>query len=336
MLSVPLIFYISFHQRILSGELRINEINISELVCVGTNCCFLVIALIFLQLGIIGAIVSMLLSDLITFVYLSLRLHIPRTLFLLSEFRSTFKYSLLLKDYWSYGKWNYIIMLVNITIDEMPRLFLKVFTVNNTDIGLLSAARNLSQESRLVAIPIAQVLFPYTAASKEEVAIRRTNILCRNSVLLMLIVSLIAGILAKPLILLFYGSEFLVSVPIFWAMLPAMIVFPLNHFVEIHLAASGYPKEACTASASSLVFGILLSAILIPQFEVIGAAVTISGIALVRTISRLWIYNKVTGVSCFSLLVPIPSDISNYKTFLRMLLGRIIPIIKQSTRMPGE
>ncbi len=334
LLTIPLYFFIMFSQRILSGDLRITQINISELLVNGSNLFLSAIFIVALNLGLAGSIAAMVISDSLAATYLlfqgAKKGSVEKTLD-----ASVGGLCNKIGAYWGYGKWNYLIMLVNMVVEEMPRLLLKTFAANNFDIGILTAARNLSQESRLVAIPIAQVLFPYTAASSEGAAVNRTSMLCRNSLFIMGWLSLFAVILIKPLILLLYGNEFLPSVPVFLALLPAMIVFPLNHFIEIHLAASGYPKEACAASFSSLITGALLCIFLIPDFGVIGAGLGISGIAGFRTVSRLWVYRKVTKAHVSDVLIPRLGEITTFVSGCRAIVEQLIGRRKSACRNLG-
>jgi O-antigen/teichoic acid export membrane protein len=106
---IPLLFFTNYMQRVLSGELRITELNIANFVMVTTNVFFLVILVTLLRMGVAGAIFSLVLSDLSTFFYLVLRCSKFPAQACKTELSES-GVGILALNLWRYGRWNYLIM----------------------------------------------------------------------------------------------------------------------------------------------------------------------------------------------------------------------------------
>ncbi|MHC4531279.1 MAG: oligosaccharide flippase family protein, partial [Planctomycetota bacterium] len=199
LLAVPLFFFNNYIQRVLSGELRITEMNFANMITIACTVLFTAALVIVFKMGIIGAILSVLLADLLTFFYLLFRVRKGGKRTVESDGFTGGKKALIY-SLWRYGRWNYLLMFTGFLGEEIPLILLKSFSANNAPVGIYSKARNLGRQFRMVALPISQVLFPYTAASKEDYATKRTNILCRNSLVLMVLAAATMALLIKPII----------------------------------------------------------------------------------------------------------------------------------------
>ncbi|MCK4821382.1 oligosaccharide flippase family protein, partial [bacterium] len=288
LLSIFFHFFINFHQRVLSGELRITAMNVANIISTVSGILYLVILVVVFKLGIQGAIISVVLADLTTFIYqipLSTKGNVE--VVESTENNKTGKpngRSELIARLWRYGRWNYLAMFSAFFIEELPLILLKTFSANNVSIGLFTKARGLGRLSRIVAAPVAQVLFPFTAASEKDLATKRTNILCRNSLMIMAVVVPFMMLFAKPIIVLLYGEEFLFSVDIFYTLVPGIISWPLARFLGTHVAASGNSKALFFMTLVTLAGAIPICWHLIPRYGAIGAGLSVSAIYMVRVL----------------------------------------------------
>ena len=321
--AVPMFFLNTYIQRLLSGLLKITEMNIANFIMNSSMVLFLVLTLIVFRMQIKGAILSVVLADVAMLLYLGLmigKLKLQR-----QEQNATGQKHNTILDLWKYGKWNYFLMFVNFFIEELPLILLKKLTPTspglsaNTPLGLFSKARGLGRQSRIVALPVAQVLFPYTAASKERLAIKRTNTLSRNYLLIMIPIALIMVLCIKPVVYFLYGSSFLPSVKVFYALAPGICLWPFGHFLGVHVAASGKPRLVFFSSCVILATAIIICWFLIPAYGAFGAGLSVSAIYLVQAVIRVLIYKKVTGTGFKELFLFQKQDMEHYTKVLRFL-----------------
>jgi O-antigen/teichoic acid export membrane protein len=110
----------------------------------------------------------------------------------------------------------------------------------------------------MIIQPFASMLFPYTAASNEADAVRRTNMLCRNASVVMLFLMALMVLLVKPWILLLFGEEFLPAVTFFYVLTPAIYCFLVNQFLYVHVAARGNPKVMFWINIAGFLVGTVI------------------------------------------------------------------------------
>ncbi len=318
---IPLFFFNNYMERTLSGELRITEMNIANLITGAANVFFIVILVILMEMGAAGAILSLVLSGLLGFFYLVLQCSkFPAEAGQAEQAESSA--GRLTLNLWRYGRWNYLIMFANFFIEELPLIILKKFSTYNAPVGLFARARGLGRQSRLVAYPVSSVLFPYTAASQKAEATNRTNVLCRNSLFLMLLGVGLVVLFVKPLIVFLYGEEFMPAAKIFYAIAPGMALWPLGHFLTVHVAASGKPKAVFFANAVTAVAAAAICYFLIPRYGALGAGLSTSAIYLIRFVLQLTVYARVTGSGFSKVILPCRADWKYYKHILETVTTR--------------
>jgi O-antigen/teichoic acid export membrane protein len=323
MATIPIYFVRTQLQRVLSGELRIREMNFTELVTNIGYLAFVVVALVILDMGLVGSIAALLAAECLSLTYVLWRSSrqppeaddtpADGVGERITEGRPS------IAALWRYGRWNYVLMLSNFVVEELPLLLLKSLSGNAASVGLMSRAQGLARQPRVIALPIGQVLFPFTAASDDDAATQRTNVLCRNSLLVVSLFVAALTLFIRPLLQLLYGEEFLPATEIFYALALGAAVWPTSHFLAIHIAASGAPKHAFVASSIASVAAIALCATLIPAYGAIGAGISATAIYVIRVAVLLVIYHRLTAASPFEVLLPQRSDLIYYRRILEAL-----------------
>ncbi len=323
MAMIPIFFVRLQLQRVLSGELRIREMNVCEFIMTLGYLVSLVVALIVLDLGLVGAIASMLVAESLALAYVLWRSLLRRNDAPAAapdeagEGAATGRPSI--RELWRYGRWNHLLMLSNFLVEELPLLLLKIVSGDATSVGLMSRAQSLARHPRDVALPIAQVLFPFTAASEELEATQRTNVLCRNSLVWVGLFAAVLLVFIRPILLLLYGEEFVPAAAIFYSLALGAVVWPTGHFLAIHVAASGAPKQSFFASSIASVSAIALCAILIPAYGAVGAGISATSVHVIRVGVLLVIYRRLTAASPLDVLLPHRADIGYYRRILNAL-----------------
>jgi O-antigen/teichoic acid export membrane protein len=322
--AVPLYFFNQQMRRILSGQLRITAMNISELFPGIGRLLFAFIFIIWLQTGIKGAVLALLLSEIMAFILLFLLTNVKRAEIVKETVQQNSTGKLLLR-FWRYGRWNYLLMFSNFLCDELPLILLKKISLMNVPVGLFLRARGIGRHTNIIIQPVSQMLFPFTATSQETVAVRRTNILCRNFMLVAAAIIGLVTIFIKPMIVILYGEEFLPATGVFYAIAPSFIFWPVGRFIGIHIAASGKPKQVFILGLITLLFGAPISYFLISEYGMVGAGLSMSIINVISIFLQLLLYIKLTGTHFSEVIFPRFSDTTYYKQALDSLRLRMVP-----------
>ena len=295
---------------ILSGHLDIKAVNYSEIIRTVCLLSGLVLLVIYLKWGITGAICSNIMAQFAVFCYLLMRLRRRREMPVIEKFESG-KMGLML-EIWQYGRWNYLIMFFGFYIGELPLMVLSYFFPYNI-VGFFSMGRGLMEKTRILPNAFAQALFPYTAASTEIVAVNRTNILCRNFLVITCGMVIVLAIILKPVVIVLYGEAFLPVIPVFYALIPAIILWPLSQFLTVHVAGFGNPKKVLLRSLCALPGCILACFIFIPYFGAVGAALSVSIVYAILAIVSVYIYIKSTDAKLLDMIFLRKEDWNIYR-----------------------
>ncbi|VAW74831.1 Permease of the drug/metabolite transporter (DMT) superfamily [hydrothermal vent metagenome] len=316
---VPLAFMQNYAQRILSGCLRIKEVNISELCGTFTYLAMLVLFVIYLGYGVKGALAALLVSKITIVLFLLSRIYGGSLNTVASESDTT-EHSSVTKI-WRYGRWNYLILLNRFLVDWFPVLVLK-YVSGNESVGLYSVARTIGDRLQTVPNAFSSVIFPYNANSDLEQAKSRTNTTTRIFLFLMTLMAIVLGAMSKFLILLLYGAEYEKSIQAFYLLLPVIVFFPLYKFQNVHISATGKSKMASSVSLIVLPFSILLCMSLIPSFGLLGASAAISTTYIALAALNFMLYRKYTCSGLKEMLVINANDIRKLKGSLDSMLKK--------------
>lgn len=320
--TVPIFFINNYLRRILSGQLRITVVNVSQLISTIIYLPLMIVYVVVLDMGVMGAVLAMVISQYSISIFLAIALLRNKDKVTVEQ-QPTSNDHVTVMSLWRYGRWNYLVMFVNFILDELPLFFLTYFH-SKAAVGFFSVARNLSRRPRLVIQPFSKMLFPFTAVSHKIDATRRTNMLCRNTIPAMLLLAGLLAIVAKPLIVLLFGKEFEHVASVFYAIMPAIVFYPLTQFLGVHIAASGNPKLVFFTSILAVITAVVLCPILIPALGGIGAAITVSCVYATLAIVRVGVYLRFTSTKLTDLLIVKRSDMRIYKSQGKIIVGSIV------------
>lgn len=141
--------------------------------------------------------------------------------------------------------------------------------------GYYSIAANMIDMIYMLPVVAGTLLFPkLSAMSSEHEKWFLTKNIAVGVTLGVSILVLFAGILAKPVVLLLYGQEFLPSVPAFIYLLPAIVAMSINTIFMNYFAALGMPMITVYSPGVAALANILLNLWLIPAYGIIGASIS--------------------------------------------------------------
>lgn len=309
-ITIPLFYLKNYFQRILSGQLRIKVVNVSEIISAICYIPLMSVLVIFLSWGIMGAVIANIAAQTIVMLYLNWCLKKSSA----QETGSgAFAAGIpLIKAIWNYGRWSYLIFFLNFFQEQLPLMILTYFYPAAV-VGFFSMGRNLMMRTQLLPQSFAQVLFPFTAAAEAQEATKRTNTLCRHFLIFMGAGVVVLGVVAQPIIVLLFGEAFLPAVTVLYALLPAILLYPLTQFLPVHVAAFGNPRIVFIRNLIATPACLLFCLLLVPPFGAIGAALSLSAMYALLALLNLFIYLKSTGSNFSDVVVPNYNDWLYYK-----------------------
>ncbi len=145
------------------------------------------------------------------------------------------------------------------------------------EIGFYSAAQKIIQVLYTLPTILASSLFPiiarFAAQKKSQEA---TSIIERSiTTTLFLAIPLVVGglVLAKPIINLLYGSEYMPAVPVFQILLSTLLIYFPSVIISNTVLAYDKQKKVAPFIALGSLVNVGLNALLIPIWSIVGASI---------------------------------------------------------------
>ena len=289
-----------------------NKINIFQTIF---QLIAIVVFLLILKQGVFGAVVSNVLTIavLTLFVIYSIR-KITRIEFSFNQklFKGSLKYGL--KAY--FGN---LAQFLNYRLD----MFLVAIFLGPTAVGYYSLSVGIAEKIWMLPGAIATVLFPRISSLKEGEANNLTPRVARHTFLIIFVISLILVFLAKPLIKILFGHDFLPSVMPLLLLLPGIIALGGCKILTADLAGRGKPQFGTYAAFVSLAVNIPLNLYLIPKWGISGAAFASSIAYIIATLVVITAFIKISNKSWTDILLIKKQDFKDYKKFLLKIRSKI-------------
>jgi stage V sporulation protein B len=219
------------------------------------------------------------------------------------------------------GQLSNLVQLLNYRLD----VFLVALLVNAAGVGIYSVAVAVSEGMWFIANSVAVVLLTSLTASNDEAAARMTPVVCRNTLLVTAIASLGAAAVAPFVIPGVFGGDFQAAVlPFIW-LLPGTVALAGGKILSAYIFSRGRPMINAQIALVTLVVTVVADLVLIPPFEVAGAAVASSFAYCVSLALSVLAYRRLSGGSVSDALLPRPADAGLYIDGLKSLRSHFHP-----------
>ena len=307
-LAIPFVLFSGFLEKILVGKEEIiifNKINILRTI---SELMLIIILLLIFKQGILGAIIAYLLTSIfVTLLVIS---------FIKKYTKISFSYNRkLLKDTINYGIKAYfsnLFTFLNYRLD----MFLVAIFLGPIEVGYYSMAVGIVEKIWMLPGAIATVLLPRISSIENTEADKLTPRVARHTSFIVLIVSLILAVLAKPLIGILFGDVFLPSVNPLLILLPGIIALSYPKILCADLAGRGKPIYSLYAAVISFGVNIPLNLWLIPRWGISGAAFASSVAYILGALIVITAFIKISGKSWGDILIIKKIDFQDYKNIL--------------------
>ncbi len=190
---------------------------------------------------------------------------------------------------------------------------------NSAMLGYYSVAVSICEVIWYLPDSIGIVMFPEIATvdndNKKKLASKSLRIDIFFTVTFVLILSLSAWFIIPT----FYSSAYKPAIKVVYYLLPGIFFMSISKVISKFFSGTGCPEINTYTSTISALFTIFLCIILIPRYNIIGAAIASSIAYAVRSICDLYIFLKRTQYSLIEVLFVKRSDLFIIKnTFFQL------------------
>lgn len=191
----------------------------------------------------------------------------------------------------NFGLKTYLITLLGLLVLKGNVFLLKYFS-NDIDLGYFSIASQLNDCLIIIPGTANLILFPSLVRNQSD---RWQEMMrhFRSIMVLMLITCILSMLLVEPFIKIAYGINFLPAAKIFLYLLPGSFFLGLISIISSFTSASDLPPQTILIWLIAFIIVMLASYVLIPLYDGVGAAVSLS-IAYFSLFCMMWsLANKI-------------------------------------------
>jgi O-antigen/teichoic acid export membrane protein len=217
------------------------------------------------------------------------------------------------------GQLSNLVQLLNLRLDS----YLVLVLVNAAGVGLYAVGVSLSEGMWFIANSVGVVLLTHLTAGDEHTAARMTPVVCRNTLLVTGAAAIAAGALSPFVIPAIFGHAYDGSVLPFVWLLPGTVALAGTKILAAYVLSRGKPMINAQIALATLVVTVAADLLLIPAFEVSGAAAASSLAYCMSLVLTAIAYRRLSGGTIAGVLLPTTADLPLYVDGLRSLAGRL-------------
>ena len=316
LISLPIIFLSRNLQVIFQGKEEFEKYNLIVILNQLGFFVFCVVFLFVLEMGLLGAVVGFVCSQLLVLLALfyflkkEFDLTFSRGSFSKSYFRNSFYYGFK-------GHISNILAFINYRID----LFIIAYFLNDGAVGLYSVAVTIVERIWIVSQSVSTVLFARVSNLNND--IERANftaIVARNVLFMSLIGGLLLYFLADWIIHLLFGAEYFDAIiPFIW-LIPGVVLLSFSRILSNFFSGIGKPEINTYVASFTTILNIGLNIYFVPKLGVKGAAIATSITYTSNMLIKTTIFGVVNKMFFLEFLLVKSSDFELYKKYINKAL----------------
>lgn len=188
--------------------------------------------------------------------------------------------------------------------------------------GLYSIAVILAEKLMHIPRSVQVVLFPRLSSLPVEESNRLTPRVLRNSMFLTALAGVALYLLSRPLLLLFYGTEFIGGLRAFQILIPGVVMLTASAILSGDFSARDRRIYHTIANAVGFSVNVSLCFLWIPRLGIEGAAWASTVAYTLEAAIMLAFFRRLSGRGIWESIVIRSEDVALYGRLLRRLLGR--------------
>ncbi|UCE17742.1 MAG: polysaccharide biosynthesis C-terminal domain-containing protein [Gemmatimonadota bacterium] len=301
---------------ILLGSDRTKEVGVLWILAPSTLILYLIVLTIFFQTGVMGAVSAWILSTMSVTVF--------SVIFVGRRVKLRLKMNVhFLKKSLVYGLKAHLGTCTQFLNYRLDMFFVQYF-LGFTQLGYYSLAVAFSELLWDIPYSVSTALFPKVSSSSMEEASSLTPKICRNTVFVMIILSLGVFVFCEIIIRIAYSQVFLPSVVPLRILLPGIVILSISKVLSGDLSGRGMPIFSTRASIASLFLNVPLNFFLIPKWGIAGAAFASTVSYTAQTFIVIYYFVKISKNRVFDTLIIKPADFHAYRSLVLEQLNKLV------------
>jgi O-antigen/teichoic acid export membrane protein len=188
--------------------------------------------------------------------------------------------------------------------------------------GLYSISVLLAEKLSHIPQSVNVVLFPQVSSLSKEEANALTPRVTRNSLFLVLVAGVVLYLASRPLLLLFYGTDFLPSLEAFRILIPGIITLSVAKILSSDLSGRDHRIYHTVATAIAFAVNVALCFMWIPTMGIAGAAWASTVAYTLQSVLMLAFFTRLSGCGLRETVLIRREDLALYGSLVRKLLDR--------------
>ncbi len=188
--------------------------------------------------------------------------------------------------------------------------------------GLYSISVILAEKLSHIPQSINVVLFPQVSSLSTEEANALTPRVTRNSLFVVFVAGVVLYLVSRPLLLLFYGTEFLPALTAFQILIPGIVTLSVAKILSSDLSGRDRRIYHTVATAIAFTVNVSLCFAWIPRFGIAGAAWASTVAYTLQSVLMLVCFTRLSGCGLAETVLIRREDLALYGGLVRKLLRR--------------
>ncbi|MCF8372391.1 MAG: flippase [Bacteroidales bacterium] len=305
--SIPIRLINKFSGGILVAEERFKISNMLSRIPVVADLVFVVLFLIILKMSVTGALIALVISNVISAIY--------GLLIIGRKYKLTFSFNLeIMKSLLSLGI-IYAIALFLARLNFKIDILLLKELASDSEVGFYSLGANIAEKWQS-PFAVGAVILASSANAKDQAKVNQdVSRLFRMTLLFAVVVSSGIFILAPFLVPIVYSKAFIPSIPIVQYILPAIVLLISGKLLASRIAGLKKTHYIIYIHLPALIVNVVLNILFIPKYGAMGAVFATNISYSLTFIGTLWIYCHITKTSFFSMFRFTREDLRFGKLF---------------------
>lgn len=188
--------------------------------------------------------------------------------------------------------------------------------------GLYSISVLLAEKLSHIPQSVQVVLFPTLSSLSPEEANSLTPRVLRNSFFLTFVAAVVLFLLSRPLLVLFYGTQYLPALKAFQVLIPGVVMLSIAKILSGDFSGRDRRIYHTIASGGGFAVNLALCLVWIPRYGIEGAAWASTVAYSVQSIVMLVYFRKFSGRGFAESLFLRAEDWRMYGDLVRRVVGR--------------
>jgi len=315
-MPIPFTLFNTYNSGIFLGKSQIRVYNQINWLPTAIAFIFIVLLVVIFPLGIYGAMIAAIAG--------------PVFMFFLLLFKNEFIHAFKIKFDWTVIRsllslgivYATALLVINLNYRADVILLDKLSTP--FELGIYAKGVSITEFLWQIPMLLSTVVFARSANAKDGLVFsRKVAQLLRLSIIIIGLGSVLLALIAKYVILIMYGFEFIKSTEVLQLLMPGVLLLTIFKVLNMDLAGKGKPWISMKAMVPAVILNIGLNLILIPEYGANGSAISSTISYSFAALLFLHFYSKEVNLPVKEILRYSKSDFQPITIALKNVLTRI-------------